>query len=1594
MYILCYYRPSEFFPEEAGCFFYGFNMRTLDIIIPVKNEEANILPLIERINKSLKDAKIKHKMIFIDDHSTDKTVSLLQSFNKKYPVEVHLKKGKPGKAYSIIEGIDYTTSENIGMIDADLQYPPEALPQMFEQLADSGVVIARRKISHGSKLRRFVSRTFSKVFGGFLHNLKVDVQSGLKVFKKEVIEKIDPKKITPWTLDLSLVLIARDLGLGISEVDIEFDKRASGSSKVSIVRTSLEIGKNALKLKFFRKRQFLIKPISKRTMVGAGIALKGKRYITHTTLDDKYLALKTFTNFQKAIMWSIPVVVLLGILINPLTTILTVVAILSSIYFIDVIFNVGVVLKSLHYPPEIKITDEEISKVKDSDLPVYTILCPLYREAEVLPQFLESIAKLNWPKSKLDVILLLEEDDKETVEEISRQKLPWYVRILVTPDSQPKTKPKACNYGLAHAHGEYLVIYDAEDRPDPDQLKKAYLGFKTNKETVVCLQAKLNYFNPHQNLLTRFFTAEYSLWFDVMLPGLQSINTVIPLGGTSNHFRTKTLEDLQGWDPFNVTEDCDLGVRIFKKGWSTAIIDSVTLEEANSNWGNWVRQRSRWLKGYMQTYLVHMRNPFSFIAKNGWHAFIFQLIIGARISFMLINPILWATTVSYFALYAYVGPAIERIFPSIIFYMAVFSLLVGNFTYIYNYMIGAMKRENFSLVKFVFLIPLYWLVASYAATVAAYQLIVKPHYWEKTIHGLHLVKPNIKKVKAQVKEEVVPAVTTNLIGDPWYRKINIILSAPKAFTSSLLFIGLTFGAGILNLGFNVYLGRVISFENLSLVGLIGSISYFANVPLISLGSTVTHKVGFFEGKERADASVGFFKSTTKKALLVSLIVSVAWLISIPLVARYFNTTNFAPFIIFTPFWTVGVAYALGRGFLSGKLQLIQIGIISIFEAVVKFLAVIALIGVGLSKFVYAAIPLSVIPALLFGLLISRKSFTSVKQIEVPRKDKAFPFGFFSVASLSVLAPMAFLSLDVLLANHFLSPIEAGKYALVSVIGKIIFFLGSLISQLILPMVSRNEGANKSSDNLLFLIFFVTFAFTGVGFLFWGVFGSITAPLVFGSKALEIVPFLQPYTFAMVCFTLSQIFVSFYLAKKIYTFPIASFVLAIFQYFLISVSHSGVEAIVFDMFILALLNLIIMSFLHFFSGKVKIFEGNINDFFGLFTRTLPFEEAQEKKLRILIFNWRDIKHTWAGGAENYLHELATLWVKQDYQVTIFCGNDTLNKRYEVIDGVQIVRRGGFYMVYLWAFLYYIFRFRGRYDVVIDSENGIPFFTPLYVRKSKLLLIHHIHQDVFRNHLSWILATVASFLEGRLMPFVYKNQRVVTVSNSSKDEILKLGKDVFGAIEIINPGIHNDKFLRLKKTKQPSFLYLGRLQPYKNIEVAIKAFAEVIKRYPEALLTIAGFGESLKNLKQLTQELKIEKSVHFTGRVSEEAKYKLLSQSWAMIQPSMIEGWGITVIEANASGTPVIASNVNGLRDSVVDGKTGLLIKPKDIKMFSRAMMNLIEDKEFRQYISEQAHKWSLNFSWENSASKFLSVIKDDISSKTMKRLAIRRLQIGA
>ena len=384
----------------------------------------------------------------------------------------------------------------------------------------------------------------------------------------------------------------------------------------------------------------------------------------------------------------------------------------------------------------LRFTSTELRAVNHESLPVYSILVPVYREDKVLPTLLAKLSALEYPADRLQVLLLIEEDDELTRTALDRIELDSRFEVVLIPPSEPRTKPKACNFGLAYAQGEFCVIYDAEDRPEPDQLRKAVAAFRSLPRWVVCVQAELQYWNPWTNWLTRCFAAEYALNFSLVLRGLDRFRLPIPLGGTSNHFRTEALRELGAWDPYNVTEDADLGMRIARRGWGVRMMVSVTEEEANSRVGNWIRQRSRWIKGYYQTWLVHMRSPRRLWRELGPRQFCaFQFTLGFASLTGLFNPIFWALT----CVYLISGPAhISALFPSAVLYLGVFSMLMGNLLMVYSMMAGCMDRGLHGAVRTMIVIPVYWALMSVAAYKALFQLLrpSRRHYWELTEHGL------------------------------------------------------------------------------------------------------------------------------------------------------------------------------------------------------------------------------------------------------------------------------------------------------------------------------------------------------------------------------------------------------------------------------------------------------------------------------------------------------------------------------------------------------------------------------------------------------------------------------------------------------------------------------------------------------------------------------------------------------------------------------------------------------------------------------------------------------------------------------------------
>ncbi len=289
------------------------------------------------------------------------------------------------------------------------------------------------------------------------------------------------------------------------------------------------------------------------------LTVEGNAIATFAPFRAELSALQTFTKKQVLGIGVLALLVLIGIALFRLEMLAVMLSAITITYFGNVLLSMVMAARSLQIVSAESIDDEVVHALKDAQWPAYTILCPLYKEAQVVPQFVQAMQALDYPANKLQILFLTETDDRATRDAIRSLNLPKHFKIVTVPDGKPRTKPRACNYGLMQTTGTYVVIFDAEDVPDPLQLKKAVLTFANNEVDVACVQAKLNFYNIKQNVLTRWFTIEYTTWFDLILPGLQQAKFSLPLGGTSNHFRTSALRALGAWDAYNVTEDCDLG---------------------------------------------------------------------------------------------------------------------------------------------------------------------------------------------------------------------------------------------------------------------------------------------------------------------------------------------------------------------------------------------------------------------------------------------------------------------------------------------------------------------------------------------------------------------------------------------------------------------------------------------------------------------------------------------------------------------------------------------------------------------------------------------------------------------------------------------------------------------------------------------------------------------------------------------------------------------------------------------------------------------------------------------------------------------------
>ncbi len=378
-----------------------------------------------------------------------------------------------------------------------------------------------------------------------------------------------------------------------------------------------------------------------------------------------------------------------------------------------------------------------VPPLMEAALPLISVMVPLFHEKDVAGKLVARLARLDYPRELTDILLVIEASDEITEAALDGVRLPHWIRVVRVPDGPIKTKPRALNYALNFCRGQIVGIWDAEDRPDPDQLHKVARRFHVAPADVACLQGALDYYNPRTNWLARCFTIEYASWFRILLPGVARLGLIVPLGGTTLFFRRHLLEQVGAWDAWNVTEDADLGVRLARRGYRTEIIETTTDEEANCRALPWVKQRSRWLKGYAMTWAVHMRDPAALYRDLGaWRFWGFQVQFLGALSQYLLAPILWSFWLLTFGLPHPLRAPLETGVGSWAI-VGLFGLFVASEALsIFVGMRAVSGAKHRHLMPWVPTLHFYFPLGCLAGWKAIYEVVAKPFYWDKTAHGL------------------------------------------------------------------------------------------------------------------------------------------------------------------------------------------------------------------------------------------------------------------------------------------------------------------------------------------------------------------------------------------------------------------------------------------------------------------------------------------------------------------------------------------------------------------------------------------------------------------------------------------------------------------------------------------------------------------------------------------------------------------------------------------------------------------------------------------------------------------------------------------
>lgn len=785
----------------------------------------------------------------------------------------------------------------------------------------------------------------------------------------------------------------------------------------------------------------------------------------------------------------------------------------------------------------------------------------------------------------------------------------------------------------------------------------------------------------------------------------------------------------------------------------------------------------------------------------------------------------------------------------------------------------------------------------------------------------------------------------------------------KSLNYSIVYVAVTIATSFLNFVVNILLSHNVPIDTF------GTFVFLTNLIMImalvygSYSSTIAESVSSTYGKQTSWKSILPHKDILIKSIYVSIFTTVLWVMIVPILGEKAEIDT-SILYSFTPVISFLLLYGIFRGVLSGYFYFGLISIIIFIESIVRSSIILLDIYLGHTILLYLSLPISIGLAFILTLLFINSRLRKNKSrpdIEIDPSNKMF----ISFLIISITSSTIFM-VDMILVKILFSPSIAGQYALLSIIGKILIIINGLTSYLFLLFASYEK--NDLQKRRVFGMVISMHIFIGLIYvLAFGIFGNYTVTLLLGENASLIKDYLIYYTISIVMISLSELFVLYHILRRDYKYIFITIGTGIFIFSGITIFHEEIRDIVNVIFYTGVIAIIFSVLLHFIhsvkSGRFSI----LKELLFIFKRC-PVEGDDY----ILFLNRKSLSHPEAGGAEIYDNKISEYLNKTGRKIIFITNNEENSINYEGDNKIHRFRIGGFVSSYILIPLYIIIHLRKKISVVVDSHNAIPLFSPIYLRGKKIVLvIHHIHTDVFNKHLPMGFSHFANFLESFLMPKIYRKSKVAIASKSSYEDAIRIGfkKDqiniIYNGIEIEQPSV--------EKYKGPLITYIGRIEKYKRIGLLIEAFEKISEQYPNAHLAIGGTGKHLNDLKQYVTDSNIHNKVSFLGFINEIDKAHILSSSWVCVQPSEMEGWGITVIESNRCGTPVIGFNVPGIRDSIIPNKTGLICVEQNIDELIKNIIVTISNDSLRKEMEIEAKKWSMEFSWEKSGALFKKLI---------------------